>query len=49
MDVWAIGFIMYELISGMHPLWTRGEDKFQYKEKLKNFKGFTFPKGKFSQ
>jgi len=26
-DIWAVGFIMYELISGKHPLWGRKEDK----------------------
>lgn len=26
-DVWAVGFITYELIGGRHPLWMRGEDK----------------------
>ena len=32
-DVWAVGFIMYELVSGRHPVWTRGEDKQSYKKK----------------
>jgi serine/threonine protein kinase len=26
-DIWAAGFIMYEMISGEHPLYIRGEDK----------------------
>jgi len=30
-DIWAVGFIMYEMIAGYHPLWQKGEDKFQYK------------------
>lgn len=37
-DIWAVGFIMYEMIAGKHPLWEKGEDKPTYREKLKNFK-----------
>jgi serine/threonine protein kinase len=48
-DIWAVGFIMYELISGNHPLWVRGEDKFQYKEKLKSMTKINFPEGTFSK
>ena len=42
-DIWAAGFIMYELLTGIHPLYTKGEEKQSYREKLKNFKGFTYP------
>jgi len=24
-DVWAVGFMMYELIAGRHPLWVKGD------------------------
>jgi serine/threonine protein kinase len=48
-DIWAIGFIMFELISGKHPLWTRKEDKQEYKEKLRSFKKFDFSSYKFSE
>jgi len=41
-DVWATGFIMYELIAGHHPLWRRGEDKASYKEKIRNFKNLKY-------
>lgn len=47
-DLWAVGFIMYELIAGQHPTWTRGEDKPTYREKMKNFKGLTFEHKKFT-
>jgi serine/threonine protein kinase len=31
-DIWAVGFIMYELIAGKHPLWDRKKiDKNTYK------------------
>ena len=36
-DVWAVGFIMYEMIAGYHALWQKGEDKQQYKIKAHNF------------
>jgi hypothetical protein len=26
-DIWAVGFIMYELITGQHAYWQKGEDK----------------------
>ena len=47
-DIWATGFIMYELISGQHALWQKGEDKPQYREKMKNYKGLKFESNRFS-
>ena len=41
-DVWAVGFIMYELLSGKHPLWSRHDDNDTYKQKLKDFTKFRF-------
>ena len=43
-DIWAVGFIMYELIAGRHPLWTRGENKKSYKAKALKFKKLSFGK-----
>ena len=48
-DIWAVGFIMYELIAGVHPLWTRKEDKNEYKEKIRALKKLDFSKRKFSE
>ena len=47
-DVFAVGLIMYELIAGRHPIYTRGEDRIQYTEKLKNYKELKF-NSKFSK
>lgn len=41
-DIWAIGFIMYELISGVHPLFKKGDDKLKYREKLLNSKSLQY-------
>lgn len=41
-DIWAVGFIMYELIAGKHPLWVRGEEKLQYKQKTIKFQKLRF-------
>ncbi len=48
-DMWAVGFIMYELICGEHATWQKGEDKFRYKEKIKNFKKLNFNRKIFSE
>jgi len=47
-DVWAAGFIAYELISGHHPLWEKNDDKTTYKEKAINFKSLKYGK-RFTQ
>lgn len=47
-DIWAAGFIMYEMISGKHPLWEKGDDKIRYKAKAINFKRLRYGK-KFSK
>jgi len=46
-DIWAVGFIMYEMISGKHPLWEKGDDKVRYKAKAINFKKLRYGR-KFS-
>lgn len=33
--MWAFGFITYEVLTGKHPLWVKGDEKLEYKEKLK--------------
>ena len=41
-DIWAVGFIMYELISLRHPLWDKHSNKESYREKVLNFKKLKF-------
>ncbi len=41
-DIWAVGFIMFELLSGKHPLWSGKEDKLSYREKVRNLKQLDF-------
>jgi serine/threonine protein kinase len=48
-DIWAVGFIMYELLSGKHPLWQGKEDKTQYRDKLRNLKKLDYSSHNFSE
>lgn len=41
-DIWAVGFIMFELISGQHPFYVKGENRATYLEKMKNYKQMPF-------
>ena len=41
-DIWAVGFIMYELITLRHPLWDKNSNKDSYREKVLNFKKLKF-------
>jgi len=36
-DIWAVGFIMYELLSAKHPLWRSGDSVQSYKKKVMTF------------
>ena len=40
---------MYELITGKHPLYNRGEDKQTYKDKLKNLRQLDFSDSQLSK
>ncbi len=33
-DLWNVGLIMYELLSNTHPLYTKGDDRTTYQNKL---------------
>ena len=48
-DLWATGLIMFELITGKHALWEKGQDKPAYKEKMKTYKGLNIDSKKVSQ
>ena len=48
-DMWAVGVIMYELITGRHPVRDFGENKMEMEEKMKTFKKFSFPKSMSKQ
>ena len=41
-DIWAVGFIMFELLNGKHPLWARHETVETYKKKVMNFQGLKY-------
>ena len=41
-DVWAVGFMMYELIAGKHPLWRLGDNNISYRSKAQNFEKLKF-------
>lgn len=41
-DIWAVGFIIYELIAGKHPMWEKGDDNKAYRHKALKFKGLRY-------
>jgi len=41
-DIWAVGFIMYECLAGKHPLWVKGDDNATYIKKAQNLAQFKY-------
>ena len=41
-DIWAVGFIMYELIQLRHPMLEKDQDKESYREKVLNMQKLKF-------
>lgn len=50
-DIWAVGFMMYELIAGKHALWRSGDDNDSYRKKAQDYSSLRFGHrfNKFSQ
>ena len=42
-DIWAIGIICFELLTGYHPLHKKGEDMTEFEMRLENYEKFDFP------
>lgn len=47
-DIFTCGFIMFELLTGKHPVLTRGEDKLAYRKRMKDFQGISVGKSLIS-
>jgi serine/threonine protein kinase len=43
-DIFSCGFIMFELITGKHPVMLKGEDKIAYKKRMKDFQAISVGK-----
>lgn len=47
-DIFASGLILYEMLTGEHPILKKGEDKQQYRRKIKDFRGLLIDDNKMS-